>query len=1140
MYKNSQQKTIWPRPDIFAIVHHILMIIFLYVMHRTAYESPGHPDPIIQNTDPYAQLRSCKYCQVFKPPRCHHCRQCNKCILRMDHHCPWINNCIGKNNYKYFISMVTISSKFYINQAIMSICYSIGMFRRVLIYNFGQYDVYFIIFSLAVSTTMGIMITIFLGYHIMYILFEQSQQGLLLQTRRHLNILNIKEHGTIRVVGKIHKKCYHDYILFYIQQNFISILFVKCINQVKITPQSKLRNQNFITQRVLEDFIQNLIPLEQYKHVKSQEQIQRYQISSIEQNQLQRDEEEFRANDVGEEIIQLRYQHYLGRTHQLFTEVNQRRKEIIQQNRQRLLQSNTILDKEQEKILIIQCQKEYRRNDSPNHYDSIEGRYTRQKNQKIVIQLDNLEREAQIKISEDAKRLDILDKLKMKDQQVLEITLKIQQDRKQKKLQRQHSGSKMEDSQERRLQNDSKVNKFLQMNSQDMHKMKIQKHKTDEQKNKREKVLKQKEKLEKLDSSSQGKELTKLQIKLHNSEELHKLSLKSKIERIKDHYQKEQELISKHRGENERNSQEYLNSVISRMVTKEQGFKNQLEQIIINDQKKKHQQKDRQNKIKLNQEELYKDQDQKLKELNDKFQRMEELNRIRKQEQEKKIMLKQELRRLKEQDKIQNYERQKRQNDYKMSNLYEKSRMIEEKNRQKYLQQFQQQQTSMEINKQEIMERQRVYSQLQQLSDTLFTYKSSSHHNPKEINQIKMKSLKLLRGITQNQPEQEKIVLSLFQPKVSLSARKTAPNIGLIKYWGKWNEEEIIPLNTNIGVTLDSQTVYTETEIKLIPNHEDQIKINGIQYPINKRVSRVFGLFRTLFKDTYHLPLSLYDPNVDHNMSVSNVIKDIGKVGIVVNSHNSFPTGSGLASSSSGFSALALCLGDIIKNENFKVGQVSRIGSGSACRCLYGDLVEFQGVNKVYLDAEQTPEIIQQQSQVCVPKHIEESIWLRDITKIVIVTDVYQGKKEVLSTDGMRSTWETSKLIQARVREYADIHRDELMKALRSQNFNSLMEVIMKDSNQFHATCMDTYPPLFYLNDFSRQIIHLVHKYNRDNLDHVGYTFDAGSHAVLLMKDSSNFMEYLNNHNNKDVLRKQFTLGNIFQTKIGTGPIKLS
>lgn len=56
---------------------------------------------------------------------------------------------------------------------------------------------------------------------------------------------------------------------------------------------------------------------------------------------------------------------------------------------------------------------------------------------------------------------------------------------------------------------------------------------------------------------------------------------------------------------------------------------------------------------------------------------------------------------------------------------------------------------------------------------------------------------------------------------------RTAPNIGLIKYWGKWNEEEIIPLNTNIGVSLDSNSVYTETEVTLRPNSQDQLKING-------------------------------------------------------------------------------------------------------------------------------------------------------------------------------------------------------------------------------------------------------------------------------------------------------------------------
>ncbi|CAB1450900.1 unnamed protein product [Pleuronectes platessa] len=56
----------------------------------------------------------------------------------------------------------------------------------------------------------------------------------------------------------------------------------------------------------------------------------------------------------------------------------------------------------------------------------------------------------------------------------------------------------------------------------------------------------------------------------------------------------------------------------------------------------------------------------------------------------------------------------------------------------------------------------------------------------------------------------------------------------------------------------------------------------------------------------------------------------------------------------------------------------------------------------------------------------------------------------------------------------------------------------MKDSNQFHATCLDTYPPIFYLNNVSRQVINLVHRYNRHYGEtRVAYTFDAGPNAVI-------------------------------------------
>lgn len=50
--------------------------------------------------------RFCKKCSHYKPPRSHHCRMCDRCVLRMDHHCPWVNNCIGHCNYKPFFGLL--------------------------------------------------------------------------------------------------------------------------------------------------------------------------------------------------------------------------------------------------------------------------------------------------------------------------------------------------------------------------------------------------------------------------------------------------------------------------------------------------------------------------------------------------------------------------------------------------------------------------------------------------------------------------------------------------------------------------------------------------------------------------------------------------------------------------------------------------------------------------------------------------------------------------------------------------------------------------------------------------------------------------------------------------------------------------
>ena len=79
---------------------------------------------------------------------------------------------------------------------------------------------------------------------------------------------------------------------------------------------------------------------------------------------------------------------------------------------------------------------------------------------------------------------------------------------------------------------------------------------------------------------------------------------------------------------------------------------------------------------------------------------------------------------------------------------------------------------------------------------------------------------------------------------------------------------------------------------------------------------------------------------------------------------------------------------------------------------------------------------------------------------------------------------------------------EEMEQAYEQKDFAKFGELMMKDSNQFHATCLDTYPPIFYLNATSQRIIHLVHQYNAYHKQvRAAYTFDAGPNAVLFVEE---------------------------------------
>ena len=77
--------------------------------------------------------------------------------------------------------------------------------------------------------------------------------------------------------------------------------------------------------------------------------------------------------------------------------------------------------------------------------------------------------------------------------------------------------------------------------------------------------------------------------------------------------------------------------------------------------------------------------------------------------------------------------------------------------------------------------------------------------------------------------------------------------------------------------------------------------------------------------------------------------------------------------------------------------------------------------------------------------------------------------------------------------------------AIHRRNFPEFAELTMCDSNSFHATCLDTWSPIFYMNDVSHAAVHLVHDIKKVAGRTVcAYTFDAGRNAVVyyLEKDS--------------------------------------
>jgi diphosphomevalonate decarboxylase len=309
----------------------------------------------------------------------------------------------------------------------------------------------------------------------------------------------------------------------------------------------------------------------------------------------------------------------------------------------------------------------------------------------------------------------------------------------------------------------------------------------------------------------------------------------------------------------------------------------------------------------------------------------------------------------------------------------------------------------------------------------------------------------------------------------------------LNRYWGKRDATLNLPTNSSLSVTLSQKSLRAHTTASCSPASPaadgDTLTLNG--KPENIQASK-----RTLacLADLRSLRAAMESANPD--------LPKLSTYALRIVSENNFPTAAGLASSAAGFAALVRAVADLyeLPQSPSDLSRIARQGSGSACRSLMGGYVAWRGGVK------------EDGSDSLAEQVAPASHWPQMRALILVVSD---AKKDVPSTQGMQATVATSALFSERVASVVPGRMTAMETAIQKRDFTSFAEITMRDSNTFHATCLDTWPPIFYMNDTSRAAIKAVHDLNRAAGETIcAYTFDAGPNAVIyyLEKDSEKIL----------------------------------
>jgi diphosphomevalonate decarboxylase len=346
--------------------------------------------------------------------------------------------------------------------------------------------------------------------------------------------------------------------------------------------------------------------------------------------------------------------------------------------------------------------------------------------------------------------------------------------------------------------------------------------------------------------------------------------------------------------------------------------------------------------------------------------------------------------------------------------------------------------------------------------------------------------------------------MSEEQNKICWSAPS---NIALVKYWGKRAHQ--LPENCSLSFTLEKSVTTT------------CLTFHKKDYP-DKKISVEY-----FFHSEQHPAFERKTEKLLNDLVAE--MPFLADYKLLFHSENNFPHSTGIASSASSMSAMALCLVSmeefvnqkkLPENDFFRRASfISRLGSGSASRSVFGGVVTW-GKN---------PVVQQSSDEYATPFPLPEGSRLNQLMDIILI--VSSEEKRVSSSSGHSlmsgHPYHDGRIVQA------NNHMREISEAIRNSDYQTIAAIAENEALSLHALLMTSSQNGLLLKPQTISIIEEIRKFRTQTGLDLFFTIDAGPNVHLIYFEDQREMILPFVH---DILLKFCEDGRWIDDKIGSGP----